>query len=128
VDVDDKDLHIDMSGVDEIMREEESVNLKRESQQSIEIVTKTTNTTKKSPPQESKKKRNGNARKEGKRRTTKLNSKEEVVVIEKALPTPSPWVTVDPSITADISLEQRQLIEFYVNPLEGDLPHAIDIR
>jgi hypothetical protein len=138
VDIDDKDLHIDMSGGDnDNTREQEEASiktdvestLKQKSQQNVNEVAKTNDKKKKNtPPKKSKKKRNGNAAgEEGKRRTTKLNSSEEVVVIEKPLPTPPPWVTTDPSITADISLEQRQLIEFYVNPLE-ELPQEIDIR
>jgi methylglyoxal synthase len=133
VDIDDKDLHIDMKDVT-ISREEQQQEkaatmktsstdevestLKRKSQQSLDA--EANKKKKKDTQQKGKKKRSG---KTSERRTTKLNSREEVAVIE----TTSPWVTTDPSITADISLEQRQLIEFYVNPLQ-ELPHQIDIR
>lgn len=81
-------------------------NSKRKSQQSLNDDVK------------KKKKKNGSA---GKRR--KSSKKEEVLVIEKL--SPSPWVTLDSSITADISLEHRELIEFYVNPLH-DLPDSVE--
>lgn len=66
-----------------------------------------------------KKKKNGSA---GKRRSMK--KEEEPIVIENL--SPSPWVTLDPSITADVSLKDRELIEFYVNPLHG-MPDTLDV-
>lgn len=123
-DIDDKDLHIDINDNNE--EEEESTIItqsstsKQKSQQSLELLKGDVTV----GGENNKKKKNKNAKKQ--RRTTKLNKKSDLV-IEKPLPTPSTWVTEDPSITADISLEQRQLIEFYVNPLQ-ELPDSIDIR
>lgn len=107
--IDDKDLNIDIeretTSLKASMTQVES-DSKGKSQQSLNDVKR-------------KKKKNGSA---GKRR--KSSKKEEVVVIEKL--SPSPWVTLDSSITADISLEHRELIEFYVNPLH-DLPDTLDV-
>jgi hypothetical protein len=108
--IDDKDLNIDIehetTSSKTSMTQVESSSKKEKSGESISDVKR-------------KKKKNGSA---GKRR--KSSKKEEVTVIEKL--SPSPWVTLDSSITADISLEHRELIEFYVNPLHA-LPDALDV-
>lgn len=127
VDIDDKDLHIDLNN-DGKEKDEESTRKssktqvestsKRKSQQSQDSRSGKNN--------KKNSKKNENA---GRRRATKSKkaSKDDALVIEKTLPSPSPWVTPDdPSITPDIPLALRQLIEFYVNPLQ-ELPESIDI-
>lgn len=143
VDIDDEDLHIDMNRYDKsvesivtstvrLTSDDESTS-KRKSQQILELTTEEKRKERKEGDggrgkgeRKNNKKITQNNRKE-KRRVTRLNSKDKALVIEKALSIPSPWVTEDLSITADISHEQRQLIEFYVNPLQ-DLPNSINIR
>lgn len=66
------------------------------------------------------KKKNGSV---AKNRTAK--KEEEATVIENL--SPSPWETLDPSITCDISLKHRELIELYANPL-NELPETLCVR
>lgn len=125
VDIDDKDLHIDMNdGRDKestrrnSMTQVESTS-KRKSQQSKDSGGRRSGKNNKKIS-DKKPKKNENTEK---RRATKSKktTKDAALVIEKTL-TPD-----DPSTTSDISLEQRQLIEFYVNPLLELPAGAIDI-
>lgn len=110
--IDDKDLNIDIereTTSSNISMTQIESNSKRKSQQSLDGV-----------KEMRKKMKNGSARK--RRKSTK--QEEETFVIEKL--SPSPWITLDPSITTDISLEHRELIEFYVNPLSG-MAETLDV-
>lgn len=111
--IDDKDLNIDIecetTSLKASMTQAES-NSKKKSQSSYNDDTK-----------KKKKKTNGSA---GKRRKSSRKEKEEALVIEKL--SPSSWVTLDSSITADISPKYRELIEFYVNPLHA-MPNTLDV-
>lgn len=106
--IDDKDLNIDIerAATSSSMTQVES-NTKLKSQQSF-----------KEQHVKNKKKKNI-----AKNRTVK--NEEEAPVIENL--SPSSWVTLDPSITSDISLKHRELIELYANPLK-ELPETLDVR
>lgn len=106
--IDERDFQIDIEHEAAAPMTQVESDSKRKSQQSLNEANV-----------KRKKKKSGSA---GKRRETK--KQEEAPVIEKL--SPSPWVTLDPSITDDISLEHRELIEFYVNPLDC-IPETLDV-
>lgn len=66
-------------------------------------------------------------RRSSKRKSSKSNSKtSKITQTSTELLQTSPWLTETESISQDISIEQKNLIRFYVNPLI-ELPDAVAV-